>query len=543
MLEDNKEIVAPENELSENVNPATPAFDDLSQYGVDVNEKPKKKTKDRPPLSKLFNPKNLQTEVNKYGYSFSAKKFYLSILAAFAAAIGVGFLFKLSIPFILFIFIVCLLCVPSILLTSYKNMYESKRFHDVSNYMEQLLYSFRRKKKILTSLEDVLISFQDDNSTMRRVIEEAVEYIRTSESDGDIYREALDIIENEYGNTRLRNVHNFLIAVENNGGDVESPVDLLLNERAMWDERTHTFQKEKNSVKRNIVISICLSLGLCFLILYILSMDSLAELQIPTNTVVQFSSTLVIVLSVLLYTKIVNKLSQSWLKKDSKRTEAQILKDYFYVVNRDPKAEWKSRIFWTAVTSPIAILGLILNNTFVIVAGLLISLFCFFSPGISVKLSRKNTVKEIEKAFPQWLMELALLLQGNNVQVAISKTVDTAPVVLRPELRKLVAAFERDTRTIAPYNNFLADFDLPEIKSAMRMLYSITATGTGNIDEQITDLIKKQNVLMDKAEKISNDEGLAGFSTVAMVPMLFCIIKSLVDMTVLVFSLFGMIQF
>ncbi len=540
------ETEAPEEPVAEPGVPeaedqSAPDFTEMTQYGVDVTQKKPPKTKDHPPLSKLMNPKNLQTEVSKYGYNFSAKKFYLSVLVAFAVAIGVGFLFKLSIPFILVIFIVCTLCVPSILLTSYKNMYESKRFHDVSNYMEQLLYSFRRKKKILTSLEDVLIAFEGDRGPMGGLIEKAIRYIQTSETQGDIYREALDIIEQEYDNARLRNVHNFLIAVENNGGDVEAPVDLLLNERAMWDERTHTFQKEKNSVKKSIVVSIVFSLGLCFLLLFILSMSQLKELSLPTNIVVQFSSTFVILASVLLYAKITNKLSQSWLKKTRKHTDYQILRDYFDVINRDKKAEWKSRLVWTAATSVIAILGAILGNTVVLVIGIAIMAFCFFAPTISMNLAVKNVTKEIEIAFPQWLMELALLLQGNNVQVAISKTLDTAPVVLRPELKKLVEGFERDTHSIVPYNEFLKTFDLPEIKSAMRMLYSITATGTGNIDEQITDLIKKQNVLMDRAEKISNEESLAGFSTLTMVPMLFCIVKSLVDMTILVFSLFGMV--
>lgn len=526
-----------------NQNVTAPASNeiDFSYYGVVNTKEKRKKDKNKPGLLKLLNPKNLQTEVRKYGFEFSAKKFYLSILVAIAAAVGVGILFKLKWGFVLFIFAVCLLCVPSIVLTSYKNMYESKRFHDVSNYMEQLLYSFRRKKKILTSLEDVLVSFESDNGTMKHCIEEAIEYIRTSNSD-NIYREALDIIEKEYDNSRLRNVHNFLIAVENNGGDVEAPVDLLLNERAMWDERTHTFQKERNAVKRNIIISICCSLALCFLLLYILNVDTLAHLAIVKNIVVQISSTMVIVLSAFLYTKVVNKLSQSWLKKENKHTDYQILKDYFYVVNRDKSKEMKSRIIWTLVTLPIAILGLLLSNKVLTVLGVLVSLFCFFSPNISYKLSRKNTIKEIEKAFPQWLMELALLLQGDNVQVAISRTVDSAPVVLRPELDKLVKGFESDTHSITPYNNFLAEFDLPEIKSAMRMLYSITTTGTGNIGEQITDLIKKQNVLMDKAEKINNEDSLAGFSTLSMVPMLFCIIKSLADMTILVFALFNMIE-
>lgn len=520
-------------------------YDSLAvKYGVDpIEGKKVKKDKDRPTFLKLLNPKNLQTEVSKYGYSFSSKKFYLSVLAAMAIAIGVGFLFQLKWYFNMVIIMTCILCVPVIFYVSRKNMYESKRFHDVTNYMEQLLYSFRRKKKILTSLEDVSVSFEGDTGNMKKVIDEAIEYIRTSETSGDIYREALDIIENEYSNDRLRNVHNFLIAVENNGGAVENPVDLLLDERAMWDQRVHSFQKERNATKRNITLSICFSLCLCFFILFILNSDSLSKLQIIQNPIVQITSTLVILFNILLYTKIINKLSQSWLKHEKKHSEYQVLKDYFYVTEFDKKKEIKTSIIFSLVFVPLIVIGFVISNYILLAIGVIAFLFCLFSSTISYRASRKSTIKEIEKTFPQWLMELALILQGDNVQVAISKTLETAPVVLRPELHKLVDGFEKEPHSIIPYNNFLKEFDLPEIKSAMRMLYSITTTGTGNVDEQITDLIKKQNVLMDKSEKISNEDHLAGFSTLSMIPMLFCILKSVADMTILVFSLFGMIDF
>ncbi len=530
--------------LKKNKTPDASALYDFAKYGVDpVEGKKKKKNTNKPKLVQLMNPKNLQTEVSKYGYSFSAKKFYLSLVAAVGVAVGVGFLFKLNWYFILTILVVCLLSVPSIVLTLHKNMYESKRFHDVSLYIEQLLYSFRRKKKILTSLEDVLVSLDTDKGPMKKCVEQAIDYLRTSNTEGDIWREALNIIEDEYSNDRLRNVHNFLIAVEKNGGDVENPVDLLLNERAMWDERTHAFQKDRDATRRNITISIIFSLVLCFFILYILNTDALSHLNIIKNTLVQISSTIAIVLNVLLYVKLVNKLSQSWLKKESKYSDYQILKDYFYVINYDKKKELKDGVIRALILSPVFIIGLILNKNIITVLGIVLCAFCLFAPSLSYKLSKKSVIKEIEKAFPQWLMELALILQGDNVQVSITRTVSSAPVVLRPALQKLVEEFMEDPHGIAPYNHFLQEFDLPEIKSATKMLYSITTTGTGNIDEQITDLIKKQNVLMDKAEKINNEDSLAGLSTITMVPMLFCILKSLIDMTVLVFSLFTMIEF
>lgn len=518
------------------------AAEDYLRFGIDPERDKKKKKVKGPSFFELLNPRNLQTSVEKYGYTFSAKNFYLFVFGALAIAIATGLLFQLDWYFIAVIGVIAALCVPSIFLASLKGMYSSKQFRDVSDYIEQLLYSFRRKRKILPSLEDVYIAFEDDNGPMKELVAQAMEYIRTADSEGDIYREAFDIIEKEYSNDRLRCVHNFLIAVENNGGAVEQSVDLLLDERAMWDERVHLFQKEKDTIKRNITLSIVFSLILCFGILYIFSVESLAELQIPKNLLVQITSAAAIILNLILFVNITNKFTQSWLRKEAKQTDYQILRDYFYVENYNPAKERKNAIIWTACTSVIWIIGLILDKFFIVVLGAIIALFCAFSSQISYSIAKKSTTKEIQKAFPQWLMELALILQTDNVQVSISKTLDSAPVVLRPELERLVEKFEMAPHSLKPYSDFLKDYDLSDIKSAMKMLYSVSASGTGNVDEQIADLIKKQNSLMDKAERISNSDQLAGMTTVNMVPMLFCILKSVLDMTVLIFSLFSLMS-
>lgn len=516
--------------------------EDYRRFGVDPISDRKKKKQKGPSFFKLLNPRYLQTSVEKYGYRFSAKKFYLTTLAALASAVGVGILFQLDWYFVLLIAVLAGVCMPFIFLISQKNMYMSKQFHDVSDYMEQLLYSFRRKRKILTSLEDVLVSFEDDKGPMKRLVAEAIEYIRTADSSGDIHREALDIIEREYRNDRLRSVHNFLIAVENNGGTVEKSVDLLLDDRALWDERVHAFQQERNTIKRNITLSIVFSLVLCAAILFIFSIDILAEMQIPKNIFVQITSTGVIIMNLLLFVNATNKFTQSWLRKENKQSDYQILRDYFYVENFDPAKDRKLSIILALVTSLIWILGLIMDSPLIVVGGVAISLFCLFSSQISYNLAKKSTVKEIQKAFPQWMMELSLILQSDNVQVSISKTLNSAPPVLRPELEALVEKFEEEPHSLRPYTEFLQRYELPEIRSAMRMLYAVSTSGTVNIDEQISDLIKKQNALMDKAEKIVNSDQLAGMTSVNMVPMLFCIVKSVADMTILVFSLFNLMS-
>lgn len=516
--------------------------EDYLRFGVDPKKDRKAPKQKKPSIFKMMNPRYLKPSVEKYGFSFSAKRFYLFVLAAFFAAIGVGFMFQLDWYFIAMIAVVAACCVPSVFLCSLRGMYHSRQFHDVSDYIETLLYSFRRKKKILTSLEDAYSAFEDDDGVMKDLIAQAINHIKTGETEGDIHREALDIIEREYSNDRLRSVHNFLIAVETNGGKVETSVDMLLDERAMWDERVHVFQTEKNTVRRNVIVSIVFSLALCFGILYILSIETLAQLQIPKNLLVQITSTGVIIANLLLFVKVVNRFTQSWLLQEKKQSDYQALRDYFYVQNYDPVKDKRSTIIWTCCTSLIWIAGLLMNQMLLVIAGALISLFCMFSSTISYSMAKRSTTKEIQKAFPQWMMELALILQTDNVQVAISKTLNSAPAVLRPELEMLVERFEEAPHSQKPYTEFLKKYDFSDIRSAMKMLYSVSASGTGNIDEQIADLIRKQNSLMDKAEKINNSDQLAGMTSINMVPMFFCIIKSVVDMTILVFSMFQLMS-
>ena len=72
---------------------------------------------------------------------------------------------------------------------------------DVSDYayMEQLLYSFKRRAKILTALEDTKLLFRQGESRLYNGIEYAVEHIQSAQSDGNIYQEAFSEIEKEYG--------------------------------------------------------------------------------------------------------------------------------------------------------------------------------------------------------------------------------------------------------------------------------------------------------------------------------------------------------
>ena len=107
-------------------------------------------------------------------------------------------------------------------------MYEHKQFLDVSDYMEQMLYSFRLNQKILLALKDTHTLFQEGR--MHEVMGEAIQYIERGSFHYELYKEALEIIEHAYPAKRLVSIHEYLRTVESNGGACDEGIDLLLQD-------------------------------------------------------------------------------------------------------------------------------------------------------------------------------------------------------------------------------------------------------------------------------------------------------------------------
>ena len=160
------------------------------------------------------------------------------------AGIAFGILFRLKPVFLLILIFGGFFFLPKIIANARKIKSEQARFFDINVYMEQLLYSFRKTKKILTSLEDIQIQFQ--NSPVYDLIERAKKHIlETYQSEEDVEQEALELIEEQYSCVKLKMIHRFLLKVENLGGDFDNTIELLLADRSMWEQRQTHLQHER----------------------------------------------------------------------------------------------------------------------------------------------------------------------------------------------------------------------------------------------------------------------------------------------------------
>ena len=80
-------------------------------------------------------------------------------------------------------------------------------------------------------------------------------------------------------------------------------------------------------------------------------------------------------------------------------------------------------------------------------------------------------------------------------------------------------------------HNFLKDYDLPDVHSAMRMLYALSNGGYGNSEKQLSQILKRNQELLDKAEREQNQDSLAGLYALFLAPALTGAGKMMIDMT------------
>lgn len=346
---------------------------------------------------KYMNPKNLKKEVNRCGYNFSLKKTLQYLLMIFLGIILFSVLLKVKWQYILTIIAMVTVLYPSVILMIFRNMYEEKKFEDVTAYMEQILYSFKRRGKILIALEDARTLFFDEEKEKQgdlyEAIGRAIEHIQTGVAKGNIYQEAFAIIEEEYGCKRLYKVHDYLIQVETSGGECNEAIDILLTDRKLWMERTYALLREKKNIKTKITIGI----GFSFLIIYLAVLMIPADFGITDLFISQIVTTGVIMCNILIWFLGQKSLSGSVIAYGDDTPFSEIEKQYNQVMHGTIKKEKKKFKIAALLLLPVALLAYYRISS---LAAILIVAFCVLlvtQPGRQYKSALKKSSERSRK--------------------------------------------------------------------------------------------------------------------------------------------------
>lgn len=259
------------------------------------------------------------------------------------------------------------------------------------------------------------------------------------------------------------------------------------------------------------MISIVVSTILCAAALYVLDQmkimlasDNAIEIfQIP---LIQISSTGFILFLLHTFVKSARNLTDDWLKEGREYESDYIEKSYNLVMEQEEKKGRKA----------------------------------FFSlPAFHI--AKRDVTDALYQILPQWLMEMALLLQNNNVQVSLMKSQDTATGILKQELTMLQTRLVEMPNRLYAYTSFCEKFDLPEIASCMKMLHAFSENGTGNVTVQMNHLLERVHQMQNQADDIQNEKIAFRMKLMFSYPVVAATGKLLLDLTIGMFVMFRLL--
>ena len=206
-------------------------------------------------MMRYFSFKQMQKDIYDYGYSISPITYAFGIIGCMVLVAVFCIFSKLSTVYTILEIILLLVLVPVFIRAKFKGMFQERRFNEVDIYLPQMAFSFQKRPKVLTALED---TEKVSTGKLKAVIRKAIVYLRETSS-ANAYEEALDIIYKAYPNDRVKNLNKFMIQIERQGGSYGTSLDILLGDIDNWVNRTYTEQATVKSIKMSIIIGMVIS--------------------------------------------------------------------------------------------------------------------------------------------------------------------------------------------------------------------------------------------------------------------------------------------
>lgn len=153
-------------------------------------------------------------------------------------------------------------------------------------------------------------------------------------------------------------------------------------------------------------------------------------------------------------------------------------------------------IFWTRMSYIYIIV--------IIIIGYLV----FKSQYASLKSYYKKNLNSINLLLPYYLKSLEILIQHYTVPVAIAKSIDSAPDIFKPGLRRLVARIEDGDSSVEPYMDFAKEYPVRDSMRMMRLLYRLSLGAQENKQEQLLAFGRTVSSLQNKSREYKYKERL-----------------------------------
>jgi hypothetical protein len=109
---------------------------------------------------------------------------------------------------------------------------------------------------------------------------------------------------------------------------------------------------------------------------------------------------------------------------------------------------------------------------------------------------------------PYYLKSLEILIQHYTVPVALHRSIETAPEIFKPGLKRMMAKIEAGDSSVDPYMDFAKEYPVRDSMRMMRLLYRLGLGSQVNKQEQLMTFSKSVSSLQSKSRDLKYQERL-----------------------------------
>ncbi len=238
-----------------------------------------------------------------------------------------------------------------------------------------------------------------------------------------------------------------------------------------------------------------------------------------------------IILFVLVYNNTINK--DKFFADNQKYLELVREEDYTFLVyakyGEDADAD---QLYMKRITYAIIVFFIVLaftisssnsadiiNSQFFLnlVLAIFIAVVIFKMPYTQLKSYYKAHLHEIDIMLPYYLKSLEILIQHYTVPVAIGKSIDDAPDIFKPGLRKMIDRINAGDASVDPYMEFANTYPVRDSMRMMRLLYRLGIGSQERKQERLMMFARTVSSLQNKARETKYKERLNHMESQTMI--------------------------
>lgn len=174
-----------------------------------------------------------------------------------------------------------------------------------------------------------------------------------------------------------------------------------------------------------------------------------------------------------------------------------------------------------------------------LVLSVVVAYGCFKVPYMQLKSNYKAHLHEIDIMLPYYLKSLEILIQHYTVPVAIGKSIQDAPEIFRPGLRRMIDRINAGDSSIDPYMEFANTYPVRDSMRMMRLLYRLGIGSQEKKQDRLMMFSRTVSSLQNKARETKYKERLSHMEQQTMIMLVVTGIGVMLIILISMFMIFA----